>query len=190
MATRLLALFLSISVAAAAAAFAQPQAAAPYAGFERREIASLSASDLAEIRAGQGWGLALPAELNGVPGPVHLLELAAEIGLADAQIAALAGLRDRMRNAAIEAGAAFIAAEQALGAAFVDGPPDAAALALRVAAAETARAKLRLAHLAAHLETLPLLSQEQIAAYKRLRGYAGEHDGSRASPERHMHRRH
>ncbi len=188
MATRHFMFFLSISVFAGTA-FAQSQGAQPYAGFERREVASLSADDLVEIRAGRGWGLALPAELNGVPGPIHLLELAKEIGLTKAQIAGLADMRDRMRRNAIEAGAAFIAAEQALGAAFADGPPDAATLALRVGASEDARAKLRLAHLAVHLETLSLLTQAQIAAYNRLRGYGVENGGG-TTPDRHVHRRH
>lgn len=47
----------------------------PYSGFEAREIKSLSEQDIEELRRGGGWGLALPAELNGRPGPAHLLEL-------------------------------------------------------------------------------------------------------------------
>lgn len=46
----------------------------PYAGQQQRSITSLSADDQLALRAGQGWGLAKPAELNGVPGPLHLLE--------------------------------------------------------------------------------------------------------------------
>jgi hypothetical protein len=40
---------------------AQHQAHSPYAGFESREIKSLSDSDLEELRRGGGWGLALSA---------------------------------------------------------------------------------------------------------------------------------
>jgi len=36
-----------------------------YEGFETRAITSLSASDIAALEQGKGWGLALPAELNG-----------------------------------------------------------------------------------------------------------------------------
>lgn len=39
-----------------------------------RGIKSLSAADIAELRRGGGWGLAKAAKLNGLPGPVHLLE--------------------------------------------------------------------------------------------------------------------
>ena len=56
-----------------------------YAGQETRLIKSLSEDDLEEIARGGGWGLARAAELNGVPGPTHLLELADEIGLTEQQ---------------------------------------------------------------------------------------------------------
>ena len=55
----------------------------PYAGFEIRDIASLSQQDIQALREGSGWGLALPAELNGFPGPAHVLELSDELGLSD-----------------------------------------------------------------------------------------------------------
>lgn len=47
-----------------------------YAGEKTRLIKTLSEQDLEEIARGGGWGLARAAELNGVPGPTHLLELA------------------------------------------------------------------------------------------------------------------
>lgn len=164
----------------------------PYAGLEQRSIASLSESDLAELRAGNGWGLALPAELNGVPGPTHLLDMAAEIGLSPAQVSALTDIQDRMRTAAIQAGNAFIEAERALNDSFSEGPPDAADLARLVATSGQARSKLRLAHLSAHLETKPLLTLEQVKTYNRLRGYVVD-DPCDIVPEGHdatMWRRH
>ncbi|MCP4935580.1 MAG: hypothetical protein GY927_15590, partial [bacterium] len=57
-----------------------------YAGQEKRMIKSLSADDIAELQKGAGWGLAKAAELNGVPGPAHLLELKHEIVLTPEQI--------------------------------------------------------------------------------------------------------
>lgn len=70
-------------------ASAQHQGHSPYAGMAGREIKSLSAEDIEDLRAGRGWGLALAAELNGVPGPAHLLELRAEIGLSPEQVTAI-----------------------------------------------------------------------------------------------------
>ena len=71
---------------------AQTHGHSPYAGLEGREIKSLSEADLEDLRLGRGWGLALAAELNGVPGPAHLLELQAELGLDAGQVAAIEDL--------------------------------------------------------------------------------------------------
>lgn len=94
------------------------QSATPYAGMEQRAIKSLSAQDIADLRAGRGWGLALPAELNGVPGPAHLLELRDAIGLAPEQVAAIEKIHAQMQAEAQIAGANFIAAEAAIEAGF------------------------------------------------------------------------
>ena len=76
-----------------------------------------------------------------------------------------------MRNAEIEAGEDFIASERAINDAYVGSAPDEATMAGLVHFAGNARAALRLAHLSVHLETLPLLTTEQIASYNQLRGY-------------------
>ncbi len=68
---------------------AQAVRPSPYAGMESREIKILSKKDIDDLRRGAGWGLALAAELNGVPGPAHLLELKEEIGLSSSQISAV-----------------------------------------------------------------------------------------------------
>ena len=146
----------------------------PYAGEQSRAIASLSEDDLAELARGGGWGLAQSAELNGVPGPAHLLELADEIGLNAGQRAAIAAIRGQMRTDAIAAGERFIAAERALDAAFTDAVPDGETLARLVARAGEARAELRLVHLSAHLRTTPLLTRAQVRRYAVLRGYADD----------------
>ena len=150
----------------------QAVASQPYAGLQTREIKNLSADDLTELRRGGGWGMAIPAELNGVPGPAHLLELRDEIGLDEGQVAAITAVRDRMREGAIAAGERFIEAERALDAAFAGGVPDADELDRLVREAGEARTALRLVHLSAHLETPPVLRPQQTARYNALRGYA------------------
>ncbi|MEL7104823.1 MAG: hypothetical protein AAGM21_02815 [Pseudomonadota bacterium] len=163
---------LAIALAFGAATAQEHGAEAPYAGYETRAIKSLSDADIAELRRGGGWGLALPAELNGKPGPAHLLELRDDLGLSAAQIAKVTEIYEAMREDAILAGERLIAAEAALSAAF-EGPgltaPELSAL---VGKAETARADLRVVHLSRHLETSALLTEDQIGAYQILRGYA------------------
>ncbi len=145
----------------------------PYAGEHTRPIKSLSADDLAELERGGGWGLARTAELNGMPGPAHLLELKEEIPLSSDQMTAIAVIFERMRAKAVARGQRLVAAERALEAAFAGRTVNERSLQIMLSEIGQARTSLRFTHLAAHLETLPLLTAPQIARYNVLRGYAG-----------------
>ncbi len=147
---------------------------APYAGFETREIKSLSQRDIEELRSGGGWGLALPAELNGRPGPAHLLELKDELNLSAKQVQAISTIYDDMRTAAIIAGERYIAAEAALDEAFAGSGLGANTLGTLIDEAADARAALRYVHLSQHLSTPELLSDAQIRKYNVLRGYSND----------------
>ncbi|WP_199241136.1 periplasmic heavy metal sensor [Marinicauda salina] len=164
------------AVFAAATAMAQERSgdASPYAGLETREIKSLSEADIEEIRRGGGWGLALAAELNGVPGPAHLLELREDLELTAEQTAEIRAIYDDMRREAVAAGERLIEAEAAIETAFRDGRLDEARLRSLIAEAEAARAELRFIHLSRHLATPPLLTDAQIAQYREIRGYAAQ----------------
>lgn len=171
---------------------AQTHGHSPYAGQETREIKSLSEADLEDLRLGRGWGLALAAELNGVPGPAHLLELQAELDLDAGQVAAIENIFATMQAEAQEAGERFIAAEAAIETAFREGGMAPDALRALIDTSSAARAELRFIHLSRHLETPPLLTAEQIARYNDLRGYSAA-DPCATVPEGHnpdMWRRH
>ncbi|WP_422037974.1 hypothetical protein [Roseibium sp.] len=162
---------------------AHGKAAAPYAGMQERQIKSLSERDVEELRQGRGWGLALPAELNGHPGPVHLLELKDELALTPEQVDTIAQIFEDMTSDAIAAGERLILAEAALSDAFAGKRPDTKRLRELLADAAQARAELRFIHLSRHLSTPALLSQDQIETYNLLRGYAS--DRCSAVPEGH-----
>ena len=142
-----------------------------YAGLETREIKSLSADDLQQLREGQGWGLSLVAELNGVPGPRHVLDMSQELGLDQEQVARLTEVFDRMKREAIPLGEALIRLERELDVYFAAGRGDRQELEAMLDAIGEVRSSLRFVHLAAHLETPAILTPQQIAAYVRLRGY-------------------
>ena len=152
----------------------------PYAGEESRAVKSLSAEDIAELRRGGGWGFAKTAELNGMPGPFHLLELEDEIPLTREQVSAITAIYERMREAAIAEGGHFIAAERALEDAFRAGAVTEQGLRKMLADIARSRARLRFIHLSAHLETPALLTDEQMARYDALRGYHRSHTGGAA----------
>ena len=163
-----------VVVMAAGAAFGSSQ---PYAGQDARAIASLSAEDIDDLLAGRGWGFAKPAELNGYPGPTHLLELSEALGLTEAQADAIEEVRVRMEADAQALGSEYVAAEAALDAAFASGEIDPAQLTVLTEEAARTEAALRTRHLAAHLEVKPLLTRHQIVTYNRLRGYGGDGHG-------------
>ena len=163
----------------------------PYAGMQSRAIKSLSENDIQELRRGGGWGLALSAELNGMPGPAHLLELKDQIPLTQDQVTKTEALFQDMRKAAIPAGERLIAAETAIEAAFAKGRVDEAVLRRLLADAEAARTELRFVHLSQHYKTVQFLKPEQINRYNMLRGYA--EDPCKNIPAGHhpeMYRRH
>ena len=178
---------LLLACAGLAAAELSPQHAhgesQPYRGLQTRSVASMSASDIEQIENGSGWGLALPAELNGYPGPRHVLDLADELGLSRQQSDQTRKVFEQMRAEAVKIGAAFIAAERALTRAFGDRQVDAGRLDELLNEAALQRRRLRYTHLAAHLEMARILTDDQIRRYDMLRGY--DNDPCRAVPEGH-----
>ena len=144
----------------------------PYAGQQARSITSLSADDQKALAQGQGWGLAKPAELNGVPGPAHLLELADKIGLSQAQIAELRKLFDDMKRQAQVLGHEYMAAEQSLDDYFKSGALSDQQLRAKVDQAAKALANLRFLHLSYHHKTLDVVTPAQVKQYNDLRGYS------------------
>jgi len=163
-------------------AFAAKDTASPYAGQDKRAIKTLSANDVDDLLNGRGWGLAKAAELNGVPGPVHLLELKDEIGLSPKQIAQIGNLYVTMKERAIVLGQQMVKLETALNEAFAEGNVEAPWLKTMLDKISRVRRDLRFVHLSTHLETPGILSKEQIAHYNKLRGY-GAADGGGHSPE-------
>lgn len=148
-----------------------------YVGTETRAIKALSAEAVQALRGGDGMGLALAAELNGVPGPRHVLELAQALELTPRQRAEVEAVQGAMQEEARRLGAAILAAEEHLDRMFASG--HATRDEVRRATAEIGRlqGELRSVHLEAHLVVRRLLTREQVTAYPRLRGYGGGHGG-------------
>ncbi|CAN7227675.1 Spy/CpxP family protein refolding chaperone [Rhizobium sp. LjRoot254] len=143
----------------------------PYAGEQTREIKALSKEDIDELLRGGGWGLAKSAELNGMPGPTHVLDMAAELDLSAEQIERTRKMRNAMRREAKQIGERVVVKEAELESRFRVGDIVEAELMARVSEIEALRAKLRTAHLLAHIEMARVLSADQIERYAVLRGY-------------------
>ena len=87
---------LAFAAVALATAGAAADTAAPYAGWQGRDIKALSARQVDDLAAGRGMGLALAAELNGYPGPRHVLDLGDDLELTAGQRAAFEALFEAM----------------------------------------------------------------------------------------------
>jgi Spy/CpxP family protein refolding chaperone len=160
------------------------QAPSPYAGAMQHEIKSLSPAEIADLRAGRGMGLAKPAELNGYPGPMHVLELAAQLDLNADQRAKTAAIVARMRTNAVALGEQIITAERDLDRAFANATIDSESLQTQTETIARLHGAMRAVHLTAHLDQCALLTPMQVQRYMMLRGYTGAAPG----PHNHPHR--
>jgi hypothetical protein len=156
----------------------------PYAGLQDRPVKALSDQQVADLRAGRGMGLALSAELNGYPGPSHVLELADSLHLSAPQRAKAAEMLAAMKAETIPIGERLIAQEQELEQMFRAKTVTAALLEGAVASIANTQAALRTAHLRYHLGMLAELSPEQATRYAELRGYRN------GEPRQHRHGAH
>jgi hypothetical protein len=155
----------------------QRPTASPYAGMEHRKVKALSEQQIEDLKAGRGMGLSLAAELNGYPGPLHVLELADSLRLSDDQRTKAKALFEAMKAETIPIGERILAEETALDHMFSQKHAtraDLGGIVLRIASAQ---ADLRSAHLRYHIAMTELLSAEQIKQYTELRGYnsSGHH---------------
>jgi Spy/CpxP family protein refolding chaperone len=153
------------------AASANAQHASPYVDLQTRTIKALSEQQISDLRSGRGMGLALAAELNGYPGPLHVIELANELGLSAAQKQRMQTLFAEMKAEASAIGEQLISEEAALDRLFARKEINAEALAAATNKIGVTQAALRAAHLKYHLATVEVLHPEQVRKYGHLRGY-------------------
>lgn len=153
--------------------------ASPYAGMEKRLVKALSDQQIADLKAGRGMSLALAAELNGYPGPLHVLEFADALRLLDNQRTRTKALLEEMKSETIPIGERIIVEETALDRLFAERRVTRTSLDAATSRIGAAQGELRAAHLRFHLAMIEVLSPAQIAHYAKLRGYA--------ESENHMH---
>ncbi|MFB9069288.1 Spy/CpxP family protein refolding chaperone [Pseudofulvimonas gallinarii] len=171
MKTTFLMMLLAVSTTTAAT-----ETPSTYAGEQTREIKALSPERVAGLLAGAGLGLAKAAELNRYPGPMHVLELAADLGLSDEQVEATRALRAEVVSNAKALGAELVAAETELDALFRSGEASTSRVDELVQSIGALEARLRAVHLNAHVAQRDVLTAEQVERYVQLRGYGDSHD--------------
>jgi Spy/CpxP family protein refolding chaperone len=151
---------------------ASAQSQSPYVGQELREIKALSPQEISDYLSGKGMGLAKAAELNGFPGPAHVLELATQLNLTTDQKIKAEALFKVMQDRAIALGKELVEEERALNHLFASRSITPEALSSSLARIGKLQGQVRQVHLEAHIEQTALLTPQQIGTYNRLRGYA------------------
>lgn len=151
----------------------------PYAGEELRGIKALSQEDVEGLLAGAGTpfgGMAKPAELNGYPGPRHVLDAveAGELELTGEQQRQIEALYEEMRSEAIALGEQIIDIEAALDDAFSNGTITEQELNDKVFESADLYGQLRIVHLSYHLKMVEILTPQQVAQYNEIRGYTSD----------------
>src|SRR4030088_1295366 len=171
-----------VAVFAGLSSTALAQSAQPYSGMQNRPIKALSDQQVADLKAGRGMGLALAAELNGYPGPSHLVELSDQLALTAEQVSSLKGTVDAMKAETIPIEKNLVAQEQELDRLFAENVISEQQLKAATQTIGETQARLRNAHLRYHLQARAILQPSQIRRYAELRGY-----GADRAPVHHKH---
>ena len=153
-----------------------------YAGQEQRSIKALSPEDVQALREGKGMGLAKAAELNGYPGPSHVLQHSDELSLSSQQRQQTQALFQAMEVKAKPLGAALVEAERELDLLFSSRLATPELVQSQMLKIGNLQALVRAAHLEVHIAQAALLTSEQISQYNRLRGYAAQNESGTHTP--------
>lgn len=156
-------------------------ATSPYVAEQTRSIKGLSDQEVEDYLAGKGMGFAKTAELNGYPGPAHVLELADALGLSPLQMTKTEQVFARMQARARDLGARLVDEERRLDGLFASKAVSRESLSKTLSAIATLQTEIRAVHLEAHLEEAEILSDAQTKKYWHLRGYAD-------APSQHRHK--
>ena len=119
---------------------------------------------------GEGAGQAKYAEMNGYPGPKHVIELSDTLQLTMSQRKAVTGIFKEMEARAKELGQRIVRIEEELNTAFRQGLVSDRSVKDDTEQIGRLRGRLRAVHLTAHLKTKDVLSKQQRDLYKVLRG--------------------
>jgi len=169
-----IATFFAVGVTVSVIALPLIGQATDYSGQQHRDLKSLSQADVDDLENGRGWGLAKPAELNGLPGPIHLLEYKTELDLSEQQIDAITNIYAMMNEQAKKLGQQYIKQERQLENLLLAPRVSEEELQAQIHASAKLRGELRYTHLRAHLKTPNILSVAQIDKYNALRGYVSK----------------
>ena len=146
-----------------------------YTGQENRIIKTLSPEDIESLQTGTGdafGGMAKLAELNGYPGPRHVLDLANELELNNKQKANISTIYDNMKKKAVVLGQEILNIEKIANEGFMNKTITDYQMKQLIFKSSQIYGQLRYTHLITHLKILDIPTPEQVNLYNNLRGYS------------------
>ncbi len=126
-------------------------------------------SDKESLEKSEGAGMASYADINGYPGPKHVLEMQEALKLTDDQIKDISAIIDEMSENARATGEIIIAKEQELELLFRLGKASESYTKQLATEIGSLRGTLGSVHLNAHIQAKSVLTKEQIATYMAMR---------------------
>lgn len=141
----------------------------------------MQAREFRRLQQGRGMGMGRVAEVNGYPGPMHVLEHAEALELTEGQVDRSREIMARVKTRAPELGSQIVDAERRLEMMFAEGSVNAAKMDSLLLEIAELRAHLRSLHLTAHLDQAAVLTEAQLLEYEELRA------DERPRPMRRMH---
>jgi Spy/CpxP family protein refolding chaperone len=126
-------------------------------------------ADSSALMKSEGAGMARYADVNGYPGPKHVLELQEELGLSEDQVKQIEAIFDEMAEKARIKGEEIITAENALNDLFETQAASEQSVRWLSTEIGRLRGELRAVHLLAHLQAKAVLTPGQTTRYGSLR---------------------
>ncbi len=126
-------------------------------------------SDKEDLEKGAGAGMAKYADLNGYPGPKHILELQDTLKLSDKQKREIEALFNEMKSNAVAKGMLIVEKERKLEALFRNEqatPTEVHSLSTEIG---KLRGELRAVHMNTHIKAKEILTKEQATLYNMIR---------------------
>ncbi len=131
--------------------------------------------DKESLEKSEGAGMAFYADMNGYPGPKHILEMEDKLKLSEEQVKDIQAIFDAMQENGRTKGEAIIAKEIELEELFSSSKAteaDAKRISREIG---TLRGELRAVHLVAHVQARQVLTKEQVATYTSIRNATRQH---------------
>ena len=165
----------------------QPSNLSPYATQLDSPIRGLTTLEVNDLLNGRGAGYARMAELNGYPGPRHILDLNRELKLSSNQILQIETVFKQMQTDAKGVGQQIVNLEKQLSTAFASDKINETEMQTNIEELGKLYSQFRAIHLMAHLQIKPLLKPEQIDDYNKLRGYSSTSEQSKSIHQQRHH---